>query len=78
MDQVVNIFLPPSVQSMFWAKGTAPVRALFPPDAEKITKLWEQRNKCNESEVSAIDLEMEKVASEGYTKVCENFTPKNY
>ena len=75
--EVVNIFLPPSVQSMFWAKGAAPVQALFPPDAGKIAKLWEQRNKCNESEISAIDLEMESVAREGYVKICAEFTNKN-
>lgn len=74
--EVVDIFLPPSVQSMFWAKGTAPVKVLFPPDAEKITKLWERRNSCDESEIVVIDLEMERVAREGYAKICNEFGAK--
>ena len=76
--EVVDIFLPPSVQSMFWTKGAAPVQVLFPPDAEKITKLWERRNGCDESEIVGIDLEMERVAREGYVKICEKFINQNH
>lgn len=62
MKTIVETFLPPGVQIKLWDKrGVVP--HMLPIDAHnKIMALWNRRNTCDESEIEAIDIEMESIA----------------
>ena len=58
-----SVFLPPGVQAKLYERlGTCP-RQLPIAAVTQIDALWMRRNQCDESEIDAIDAQMEEIAA---------------